>query len=64
MFQMSRPQVTKRLWEYIKANELQEPNDKRFIRCDDKLRDIFRQERVHMFTMTKLVSQQMYNPDE
>ncbi|KAL6250435.1 hypothetical protein RBB50_002737 [Rhinocladiella similis] len=62
--QLSRPETTKRLWAYIKANDLQDPNDKRFIICDAKMREVFRQDKVHMFTMTKLVSQQMYNPDE
>lgn len=62
--QLSRPETTKRIWQYIKSNELQDPKDKRFIICDAKMREIFRQEKVHMFTMTKLISQQMYNPDE
>ncbi|KAI1614590.1 SWIB/MDM2 domain-containing protein [Exophiala viscosa] len=62
--QLSRPETTKRLWAYIKGNDLQDPSDKRFILCDSKMREVFRQDKVHMFTMTKLVSQQMYNPDE
>lgn len=62
--QLSRPETTKRLWAYIKANDLQDPSDKRFIICDTKMREVFRQDKVHMFTMTKLVSQQLYNPDE
>ena len=62
--QMSRPQVTKHLWDYIKANELQDPDDKRFIRVDDKMREVFRQDKVHMFTMTKIANQHMFNPDE
>ncbi|KAK5050949.1 hypothetical protein LTR84_003508 [Exophiala bonariae] len=62
--QLSRPQTTKRIWQHIKANELQDPSDKRYIFCDDKMREVFKQDRVHMFTMTKLISQQMYNPDE
>ncbi|KEF52069.1 uncharacterized protein A1O9_12059 [Exophiala aquamarina CBS 119918] len=62
--QLSRPQTTQRIWKHIKANGLQDPNDKRYIICDDKMREVFRQDKVHMFTMTKLISQQMYNPDE
>jgi upstream activation factor subunit UAF30 len=62
--QMSRPQVTKRLWEYIKGKDLQDPDDKRFIRVDDRMWDVFKQDKVHMFTMTKLVNQHMFNPDE
>lgn len=62
--QMSRPQITKRIWAYIKGNDLQDPNDKRYIICDSTMRDVFKQDKVHMFTMTKLISQQLYNPDE
>ena len=62
--QMSRPQVTKRLWDYIKANQLQDPEDKRFIRVDDRMREVFKQDKVHMFTMTKIANQHMFNPDE
>ncbi|EXJ78973.1 hypothetical protein A1O3_08473 [Capronia epimyces CBS 606.96] len=61
---LSRPETTKRVWAYIKANDLQDPNDKRFIICDSKMRELFRQDKVHMFTMTKLISQQMYNPED
>lgn len=35
-------QVTKRLWEYIKANNLQKPDDKRVILCDEKLERLFK----------------------
>jgi upstream activation factor subunit UAF30 len=62
--QMSRPQVTKHLWMHIKANDLQEPSDKRYINCDAPMREIFKQDKINMFTMTKLVNQHMYNPEE
>lgn len=38
----SRPQVVKRLWAYIKDNNLQNPTDKRQIICDDKLQQLFK----------------------
>jgi upstream activation factor subunit UAF30 len=38
---LPRPQVVSGLWEYIKANDLQNPADKREILCDDKLKAIF-----------------------
>ena len=62
--QMSRPQITKRIWQYIKGNDLQDLADKRYIICDSKMRDVFRQDKVHMFTMTKLIAQQVYPIDE
>ncbi|GAM43293.1 SWIB/MDM2 domain protein [Talaromyces pinophilus] len=61
---LSRPQTVKRVWEYIKANELQDPSDRRQIRCDDRMRPVFKQDRVHMFTMTKILNQNLYDPGE
>jgi upstream activation factor subunit UAF30 len=39
---LSRPQVVKKLWEYIKEHQLQNPSDKRVIICDNLLRDLFK----------------------
>lgn len=61
---LSRPQTVKRLWQYIRERDLQDPNDRRQIRCDDAMRAVFKQDRVHMFTMTKILNQNLYNPDE
>ena len=62
--QLSRPQTVKRIWAYVRANDLQDPRDKRMIRCDDALRAVFKQDKVHMFTMNKILSQNLYVPDE
>lgn len=61
---LSRPQVVKKLWEHIKANDLQEPTDKRQIRCDDKMQAVFKQTTVNMFSMNKLLGSQLYPLDE
>ncbi|KAI3392693.1 hypothetical protein diail_5293 [Diaporthe ilicicola] len=61
---LSRPQVVKKLWEHIKANDLQEPTDKRQIRCDEKLQAVFKQTTVNMFSMNKLLGSQLYPLDE
>ncbi|EEP81205.1 conserved hypothetical protein [Uncinocarpus reesii 1704] len=61
---LSRPQTVKRIWQYIRENKLQDPADRRQIRCDDRMRAVFKQDRVHMFTMTKILNQNLYNPDE
>lgn len=61
---LSRPQATKKLWAYIKANELQEPSDKRIIRCDDALKAVFKVDSIGMFKMTKAMNQNMYNDEE
>jgi len=62
--QLSRPQTVKKIWEYIKAHDLQDPNDKRQIRCDSSLRAIFKTDSVHMFTMNKILNQNLYPIDE
>jgi len=54
---MPRGQVVKKLWEYIKSHNLQNPQNKRNIMADDKLRPLFGgKSEVSMFEMTKLVS--------
>jgi len=60
---LSRPQVTKKVWEYIKDNNLQNPEDKRNIMADDKLRPVFGKDEVTMFEMTKLISNHLDDPD-
>jgi upstream activation factor subunit UAF30 len=62
--QLSRPQTVKKIWEYVKQRELQDPADKRQIRCDDAMRAVFKQDRVHMFTMNKILNQNLYAVDE
>ncbi|KAF1950675.1 SWIB-domain-containing protein [Byssothecium circinans] len=62
--QLSRPQTVKKIWEYVKARDLQDPSDKRQIRCDDAMRAVFKQDRVHMFTMNKILNQNLYAVDE
>lgn len=61
---MSRPQVVKQLWVYIKAHELQDPNDKRKVKCDEKLQAVFKKPVVGMFEMNKLLGNHLYKDDE
>lgn len=57
---LPRTEVVKKLWEYIKKNNLQNPTNKRNILADDKLKAIFGGKgEVTMFEMTKLVSAHM-----
>ena len=52
-----RTEVTKKIWDYIKKNKLQDAINKRLINADDKLRQVFGgKKQVSMFEMTKLVS--------
>ena len=51
-----RTEVTKKVWEYIKKNKLQDAVNKRMINADAKLKEIFKKAQVSMFEMTKLIS--------
>ena len=55
-----RSEVTKKVWDYIKANGLQDRQNKRMINADDKLRVIFGgKSQVSMFEMTALVNKHL-----
>ena len=51
-----RTEVTKKIWEYIKKHDLQDPANRRNINADDKLRPLFGKDQVSMFELTKIVS--------
>ena len=54
---MPRTEVTKKIWDYIKKNKLQDAINRRLINADEKLRAVFGGKgKVSMFEMTKLVS--------
>ncbi|MDR0587665.1 MAG: SWIB/MDM2 domain-containing protein [Burkholderiales bacterium] len=53
---LPRTEVTKKVWEYIRKNKLQDQVNKRNINADDKLKVIFGKNQVSMFEMTKLIS--------
>ena len=53
---MPRTEVTKKVWDYIKANKLQDESNKRMINADAKLKEIFKKAQASMFDMTKLVN--------
>jgi chromatin remodeling complex protein RSC6 len=57
---MPRTEVTKKLWAYIKKNDLQDQKNKRNINADDKLKPVFNGKKtVSMFEMTKLVNKHL-----
>jgi len=57
---LSRPELTKELWAYIKRRGLQDKRKKVMINADDRLRPVFNgKSRVSMFEMTKLVSKHL-----
>ena len=55
---MPRTEITKKIWDYIKGNHLQDARNKRLINADAKLRPVFGgKQQVSMFELAKLVSQ-------
>lgn len=56
---MPRTEITKKLWDYIKKNKLQDPKARRMINADENLRPIFKKDQVSMFDMTKLVNKHL-----
>ena len=57
---LPRTEATKKLWEYIKRNNLQDPSNRRNINADATLQTIFGGKRtVNMFEMTKLVAKHL-----
>ena len=57
---LPRTEVTKKLWQYIKKNKLQDPQQRRNIHADAKLKAVFGgKSTVNMFEMTKLVNKHL-----
>ena len=54
---IARTEVIKRIWDYIKAQGLQDAKDKRAINADDKLRPVFGKAQVTMFELAGIVGQ-------
>ncbi|CAN0864258.1 Upstream activation factor subunit spp27 [Linum grandiflorum] len=53
---LSRAEVVKRMWDYIKQNNLQDPSDKRQVICDEKLKELFDLDTFTGFTVSKLLT--------
>ena len=57
---LPRSQVVSKIWDHIRKNNLQNPQNKREILADDKLKKVFGgKATVNMFEMTKLVSKHL-----
>ncbi len=56
---MTRAQVTSKVWEYIKGNDLQDKTDKRQINPDAKLGAVIGKDQISMFKMTAAVSKHL-----
>lgn len=54
--------VVKQLWQYIKGNNLQNPDNKREIICDPKLKAVFNTDKIDMFRMNKVLGEYVFRP--
>jgi chromatin remodeling complex protein RSC6 len=53
---LPRSEVVSKIWDHIRKNNLQNPQNKREIVADDKLKKVFGKDRATMFEMNKLLS--------
>jgi upstream activation factor subunit UAF30 len=56
---LSRGEVVRKVWEYIKQHNLQNPNNRREIMADAKLEPVFGRKKVTMFEMNKHLAQHL-----
>ena len=52
-----RTEIVKKMWDYIKKNNLQDSKNKRMINADAKLKPIFGKDQVSMFDLAKIVNE-------
>jgi len=57
---LPRTEITKRIWEYIKKHNLQNPSNKREILADAALERVFGTKKLDMFQMTKVINQHLH----
>jgi chromatin remodeling complex protein RSC6 len=56
---LPRSEVVSKVWDHIRKNNLQNPNNKREILADDKLRKVFGVDKCTMFEMNKHLSKHL-----
>lgn len=56
---LARTEVVKKLWDYIKANKLQDQVNKRMVNADAKLKEVFGKAKVSMFEMAGLIGKHL-----
>ena len=60
---VARTEVVKKVWDYVKERNLQDPKDKRVIVADAKLLPVFGKDRINMFELTGIVGQHLVSND-
>ncbi|XP_055805982.1 protein TRI1-like isoform X2 [Solanum dulcamara] len=61
--ELARTEVVKRMWRYIRENNLQDPSNRRNINCDDTLRELFDVDTINMFQMNKALAKHIWPLD-
>lgn len=56
---LPRTEIVKKIWEYIKKNNLQDKTNKRMINADAKLRPVFGKDQISMFELAKVVNNEI-----
>merc|ERR1712098_427213 len=62
--QVSRPPVVKKLWDYLKKNNLQDPENKQWFTPDKTMQPIFGKEKIKCFSMSKYLKEHLTNPNK
>ncbi len=62
--EMSRPQVVKHIWAYVKEHNLQDPSDKRILVCDELMLPVMRKPKISCFGMNKILSDHLIKPED
>jgi upstream activation factor subunit UAF30 len=53
---LPRTEIVKKIWDYIRKNNLQDKKNKRMINADAKLKPLFGKDQISMFDLAKIVS--------
>lgn len=56
---LPRTEIIKKIWDYIKKNDLQDKKNRRMINADDKLKPLFGKNQISMFELAKVVNNQV-----
>ena len=56
---LPRTEIVKKIWDYIKKNDLQDKTNRRMINADAKLKPVFGKDQISMFELAKVVNNQI-----
>ena len=62
--QVSRPQVIKKLWAYLKEHNLQDPENKQWFTPDKLMQPVFGKEKIKCFSMATHLKTHLTNPNK